>query len=154
MSDAVLKHCDISAFVRLCSAMVQDQSLMVSLPLVHTWVRLLRLPSPYIAKSVVGSLATLLEVCSERLLRYEALPEDTAHPSVLFLNEDIESAPERHAFLGNYRRYCVAIVEKIVQKHPFEAMGHILEQTLSVLSSVCHAPFEGTRPIQAKILHH
>jgi exportin-5 len=44
----------------------------------------------------------------------------------MFLNEDIDTVPERHAFVGNYRRYCSAIIETIVQKRPQEAIPHIL----------------------------
>lgn len=76
--------------------------------------------------SIVGSL---LESCSSRLLRYESLPEDTQDATFLFLLEDTDTVPERHAFLGNYRRYSSQIIESIVRLTVSNALQHILSQT-------------------------
>lgn len=101
---------------------------MVSIPVLHSWARLLRHPSIRDSAHVTQSIGPLLETCSHRLVRYEALPEDPKNATLHFLNEDIDTVPERHAFLGNYRRYCVDVVEVIVRKTPIEALHHILGQ--------------------------
>jgi exportin-5 len=80
----------------------------------------------------------LLETCCARLIRYEALPEDTEDVTLQFLNEDIDTVPERHAFLGNYRRFCADVIEVLVRKTPVEAMQHILSQATSMLQNLYH----------------
>jgi len=60
-------------------------------------------------------------------VKYESLPEG-ANASLLFLNEDLDTIPERHAFLGNYRRFCSSIVESMVRKRPREAFEFILSR--------------------------
>jgi len=47
----------------------------------------------------------------------------------LFLLEDTDTVPERHAFLGNYRRYSSQIIESIVRLTVSNALQHILSQT-------------------------
>lgn len=78
----------------------------------------------------------LLETCCARLIRYESLPEDTEDVTLQFLNEDIDTVPERHAFLGNYRRFCADIIEVLVRRTPVEAMQHILSQATHMLSNL------------------
>ncbi|UKZ76085.1 hypothetical protein TrVFT333_003781 [Trichoderma virens FT-333] len=82
---------------------------------------------------MLSSLGPLLEVCSSRLVRYENLPQDTSDPTFLFLMEDTDTIPERHAFLGNYRRYSSQVVEMIVQLKLVDAVSHILGRTEQVL---------------------
>lgn len=78
---------------------------------------------------IIGSvIGPLLETCTQKIIRYEALPEDSNEPAILFLNDDIDTIPERHAFVGNYRRYCSQIIEVIVQKRAQEAMPHIFSR--------------------------
>ena len=84
----------------------------------------------------MGLAGILLEICSRRLLRYEALPEDSNLPAIVFLNEDVDTMPERHAFLGNYARYCNDVVRSIVAQQPADAITHILSQAEGVLSSL------------------
>ncbi len=97
---------------------------------------------------VVASLtAPLLETCTQRLVHYENLPEDSNDPTILFLNEDIDTLPERHAFVGNYRRYCSQVIELIVQKRPHEAIPHILPRVDFILDNLYNgvSPFDGKR---------
>lgn len=91
---------------------------------------------------------SLLGVCTERLIRWESLPADSNNPTVMFLNEDIDTTPEKHAFAGNYRRYCSSIIETTVRKRPAEAIPHILgvvDQNLDNLY-VGAEPFDGKPP--------
>lgn len=73
-------------------------------------------------------IAPLLELSSSRLIRYEDMSEDCGDPEYVFLKEDIDTQPERHAFLGNYRRYCSQIIELVVRQKQSEALYHILGQ--------------------------
>lgn len=107
---------------------MRNPSLVVSIPVLHCWTKLLRsriVRDSDVVNSMVGGL---LETCCERLVRYEALPEESEDVTLQFLNEDIDTVPERHAFLGNYRRFCADVVEVLVRRTPVEAMEHILDQ--------------------------
>jgi exportin-5 len=64
------------------------------------------------------------------------LPEDTEDVTLQFLNEDIDTVPERHAFLGNYRRFCADVIEVLVRKTPVEAMEHILAQATNMFHNL------------------
>lgn len=135
---------DLGSFFDLLLSIVKNQSLHVSIPALHLWVRLL-------GSSIIGSspavtirIGELLEICSHRLLRYEALPENSTNPSIKFLNTDVDTMPERHAFLGNYTRFCNQIVEIIVQLQPVDALNHILEQADHVLNHL----YDGERYFQ------
>lgn len=77
-----------------------------------------------------------MEMCSQRLVRYESLPEDSDDPTMLFLANDFDTVPEKHAFLGNYRRYCVDVVEAVVRKFPVDAVNHILGQAETLFSEM------------------
>ncbi|KAL7951192.1 armadillo-type protein [Trichoderma barbatum] len=120
-------------FLQLLLQVVQNQSLMVSIPVLVTWTRLLANKVIGPSDLVTSMIGPLLEVCSSRLVRYENLPNDTTDPTFLFLLEDTDTIPERHAFLGNYRRYSSQIVEIIVQLKLFDAVSHILGRTEQVL---------------------
>lgn len=128
---------DFQGFLQLLLSIAQSPSLVVSIPVLLTWTRLLnnRSLGPNIA-SLMTLIGPLLELCSSRLVRYEALPEDTQDPTFLFLLEDTDTVPERHAFLGNYRRYCSQVVESIVRLKITDAMQHILSQTEQVLQTL------------------
>lgn len=125
---------DFQGFLQLLLLITQSQSLVISIPVLVTWTRLLnnRTLGPSIA-SMPMFIGPLLECCSSRLLRYENLPEDTQDATFLFLLEDTDTVPERHAFLGNYRRYSSQIIESIVQLKIADAMQHILGQAENVL---------------------
>ena len=56
--------------------------------------------------------------------------------------------PERHAFLGNYRRYSSQIVEAIVQLKLVDAVSYILGQTEQVLQHL----YDGQPPFNSKNL--
>ncbi|CAK7207345.1 karyopherin [Sporothrix eucalyptigena] len=124
---------DVQRFVEFLLEVVQSESLVVSIPVLVTWTRLLghRNIGPLVANTAL--IGPLLEVCSSRLIRYESLPEDTQDTSYLFLLEDTDTIPERHAFLGNYRRYSSQVIEAIVQLKLVDAFHHILTQAENVL---------------------
>ncbi|KAI3319947.1 ARM repeat-containing protein [Xylariaceae sp. AK1471] len=126
---------DLMGLLQLLLLVTQSQSLVVSIPVLVTWTRLLNHPAlgPNIA-ATPAVIGPLLEVCSARLIRYESLPEDSDDPTLRLLFEDTDTVPERHAFLGNYRRYSSQVIETIVYLKVSDAMQHILGQTENVLA--------------------
>ncbi|KAF2459593.1 armadillo-type protein [Lineolata rhizophorae] len=119
---------DIPGFLALLFDVLKSESLLVSIPVLHAWTRLLRCRVVRDSDTVNALIGGLMEVCAARLVRYEYLPEDSDNATFRFLSYDIDTIPERHAFLGNYRRYCVDVVQVIVWKLPREAVQHTLGQ--------------------------
>ncbi|KAK8117263.1 uncharacterized protein PG998_005544 [Apiospora kogelbergensis] len=115
----------------------QSPSLIVSIPVLVTWTRLLNQQhlGPNIAQTP-ELIGPLLDVCSARQFRYENLPEDTQDPTFLFLLEDTDTLPERHAFLGNYRRYSCQVIEGVVRHKPVDAITHILGNAQPILDNL------------------
>jgi exportin-5 len=136
----------LGRFFDLLLSIVKNQSLHVSIPALHLWVRLLGSKGIGRLPAVTDRIGELLEVCSHRLIRYEALPEDSTNPSIIFLSEDVDTLPERHAFLGNYTRFCNQIVELIVEQQPVDALYHILSQADHVLDHL----YDGEAAFQRK----
>lgn len=132
---------------------MKNQSLHVSIPALHLWVKLLTSDKIGNSPAIMALVSDLLETCSQRLVRFEDLPVDSSNPSIVFLNEDVDTMPERHAFLGNYARFCNQIVELVVQKQPIDALYHILGQADKVLDHVYDGepPFQGMEAI--RIVH-
>lgn len=146
---AIPEDCDLPSLLKLFLAIAQSQSFVISIPLLVTWTRLLRSDTIGSSPTITSLIAPLLELCSSRLIRYENLPEDSDDPSLIFLLEDIDTIPERHAFLGNYRRYSVQIIECIVRQKRSEAIYHILSQ---VDTSMRHL-YDGQPPFSSKCYH-
>lgn len=127
-TSAIPEDCDLPNLLNLFLSIVRSESLIVSIPVLVTWTRLLRSEAVGGSLTVDPLIAPLLEICSSRLIRYESLPENSDDPCVIFLLEDIDTIPERHAFLGNYRRYSVQVIELIVRRKHSDAIYHILSQ--------------------------
>ena len=147
---------DLPGFLNLLLDIMSSQSLTVSIPILYTWVKLLRSDVIGGSDAISPLIGPLLELCSHRLIRYESLPEESNDPSYLYLNEDIDTVPERHAFLGNYRRYCVQVVEIIVRRKPFEALYHILGQVDQSLQTLYNdqPPFRRTLSSLYPLVHN
>jgi exportin-5 len=125
----VPQDASVGEFLQLLVRIVQNESLMVSIPPLAAWTRLLNNIHVNVGERFTPFIGPLLEVAMSRLVRYEHLPEDSNNPSLLFLMEDTDTVPERHAFLGNYRRYTSQLIEAIVQLKLFDAVAHILSTT-------------------------
>ncbi|KAF2846049.1 ARM repeat-containing protein, partial [Plenodomus tracheiphilus IPT5] len=133
---AIPEGSDLAGVFGFLYDIMRNPSLVVSIPVLHCWTKLLRsriVRDSEVVNSMVGGL---LETCCARLVRYENLPEDSEDVTLQFLNEDIDTIPERHAFLGNYRRFCADVVETLVRRTPAEAMEHILAQATSMLQNL------------------
>ncbi|KAL9602933.1 MAG: hypothetical protein Q9219_001458 [cf. Caloplaca sp. 3 TL-2023] len=124
----------LASFLRLLVSVAKNNSLQISITALHVWVKVLSSDKLAFLPPVAALLPELLEICSQRMIRYEALPDDSQNPTIIFLNEDLDTMPERHAFLGNYMRFCKTIVERIVQQQPADALYHILSQAEQISS--------------------
>lgn len=125
---AIPRGTNIQGFLELLMLVVQSQSLVVSIPVLLTWTRLLGHRALGPAAADMPFIVNLLDLCSARLVRYENFPEDSEDPIYVLLIEDTDTIPERHAFLGNYRRYSCSIIESIVHYKLSEAFSHILRR--------------------------
>lgn len=132
--DSGLNH-----FFRLLIDIAKNNSLQISITSLHVWVKLLGSKTLVASAPVAPFIGELLEVCSQRVIKYEALPEDSPNPSIIFLNEDLDTMPERHAFLGNYMRFCKMITERIVQQQPADGkqISELLNRFCKALSTFC-----------------
>ena len=137
----------VDSFLHLMVQVVQHQSLMVAIPAVVTWTKLLRNKEIQPGERFSAMVGPLLEVSVSRLVRFEHRPEDTNDPSLLVLMEDTDTLPERHAFLGNYRRYTAQVIEAIVELKLFDAVTHILSTTDEVLQHL----YDGEEPLNSNI---
>lgn len=125
--------CDLHAILALFLSIMEHPSLVVSLPVIYAWTKLLASSTMDSSKIIPSFGLPLLTICTKHLLRYEAFPNDSTDPTCLFLKEDFDTIPERHAFLGNYRRFCMAIIENIVRRNPQEGVGHLFTNAKSVI---------------------
>jgi len=141
---------DLPGFFALLLQVLQSGSLAVSVAALHTWTKLLSVTDPTIIDHVTPALGPLLATCSERLLRYETLmPADGATDEVVqYLDHDFDTVPERHAFLGNYRRYCVGTIQAIARIRPLDALQHVLDQMLRLLAD---GPYTRGRGFDARV---
>jgi exportin-5 len=144
-TSVIPEDCDLPNLFNLFLTIVQSQSFVVSIPILVTWTRLLRSEDIGGSPTVNPLIAPLLETCSSRLVRYENFPEDSDDPSLVFLLDDIDTIPERHAFLGNYRRYSVMVIEYIVRWKQSDAIYHILSQAAHTMEHLYddRGPFAG-----------
>ncbi|KAH7085222.1 armadillo-type protein [Paraphoma chrysanthemicola] len=132
---------DFAGILGFLYDIMRNPSLVVSIPVLHCWTKLLRSPVVRENDTIQSMIGGLLETSCSRLIRYESLPEDTDDVTLQFLNEDIDTVPERHAFLGNYRRFCADLIETLVRWKPVEATEHILGQaTDTLLNLYQHQP--------------
>ena len=125
---------DLSAFFQFMIRIAKHPSLLVSIPVMHSWVKILESKLVGNSDALWSIVGSLLEIASERMVRYEQLPEDTGEAAVIFAVDDIESTPDRHAFFLHYRHLCQMIVEIISSRRPREAILHILTNATDQLN--------------------
>lgn len=145
LSDLVVQYAppdagnyDLGPFLQFLIVIAEHQSLIVSIPVVHSWVKLLEVPVWRKQPAVLQCIGPLLQLVSQRLIQYDQLPEDTQEPAVIFVNEEIELFPERQGFYANYRRLCSAVLEWICYAQLEEAMEAVLKRA-DVLLDEIHA---------------
>ena len=141
---------NIQGFLQLMMLVAQSQSLVVSIPILLSWSRLLSHRALGPAAAEMPFIVDLLELCCSRLVRYESFPEDVADPVYILLLEDTDTVPERHAFLGNYRRYCCSIIESIVHLKMSDTFSHILGRAERGLNTL----YDGHPPLNREFRNH
>ena len=124
----------VTSFYDLLIAVFSSESLLVSIPVLHSISKTLSSRHKQLINVLDAVVGILLKVCSERMLKYESLSKDVDHPIITFLNEDFETLPEQHAFLGNYRRYGTSVLQHICESRPREAIQHVMVQTNDMLA--------------------
>ena len=95
---------DLPGFFELLFEVAKNLSLKVSEPALRLWTHLLRMRVLKDSAIIQQSVGPLMEMCSQRLVRYEALPEDTNDPTVMFINEDFDTLPEKAIRSGSLLR--------------------------------------------------
>ncbi|RVX75416.1 hypothetical protein B0A52_00769 [Exophiala mesophila] len=130
---------DITPFLHFLTTMAEHESLIVSIPVVHSWVKILEGHAWRNSPAVASSIGPILQVASDRLIQYDQMPEDSHNPSVLFLNEEIELFPERQGFYLNYRRLCSAVIEWICYGQLEVAMQAVFKRVDELLDEVQNA---------------
>ncbi|PNS21929.1 hypothetical protein CAC42_527 [Sphaceloma murrayae] len=118
----------VTAFYDLSTNVFQSDSLLVSIPVLHSLSNAIATKHKEIRSILQQADSLLMDTCLVRLIRFESLPQETQHPILEYLHEDFETLPELHAFLGNYRRYCTQVIETISQERPTEALSYLLQQ--------------------------
>ncbi|KAJ4291519.1 karyopherin [Collariella sp. IMI 366227] len=140
---AIPPQVNVQGFLELLMLVVQSQSLIVSIPVLVTWTRFLSHRALGMAAAETPIIVNLLDLCSSRLIRYESFPEDTEDPIYVLLAEDTDTIPERHALLGNYRRYCCSVIESIIHLKMSDAFSHILGRAEHALKTL----YDGQAPL-------
>lgn len=127
---------DMSPFLNFMISIARHDSLIVSIPAVHSWERLFTMPTWRRSEVVSSCVPSLLDVVSTRLVQYDQLPEDTDDPAVIFVHEEIEIFPERQGFFLNYRRLCASVIEWVCYVHLEQAIEFVLSQVDATLTKV------------------
>ncbi|KIY02972.1 uncharacterized protein Z520_01437 [Fonsecaea multimorphosa CBS 102226] len=127
---------DLFPFLRFLTMVAGHESLIVSIPVVHSWAKMLEVASWRAVPAVSQCIGPLLEVASQRLMQYDQLPDDTQEPVVIFVNEEIELFPERHGFFLNYRRLCAAVIEWICFAQLEDALHAVMSRADALLSDI------------------
>ncbi|KAI9791463.1 MAG: hypothetical protein M1816_003807 [Peltula sp. TS41687] len=134
--NAMPTESDLHGFMRLLLDIFGSPSLAISIPALSAWSKIIRSESIGNSEAATALIGRLIDLCHHRLIRFEHLPEDSEDPTILFLNEDIDTIPEKHTFIGNYRRFCTVVVEAIVLKRPLEALEHVLTQVEQAITAL------------------
>ena len=125
-----------AAFLHFLIVVAQHPSPIVSIPAVHSWVKLLEIPAWRRHESISSCVAPVLEVVCSRLVQYDQYPDDTNEPAVIFVNEEIEIFPERQGFLLNFRRLNASVIEWICYTYLEQALDFILTQVSGILQQI------------------
>ncbi|EXJ94682.1 hypothetical protein A1O1_03079 [Capronia coronata CBS 617.96] len=127
---------DLSPFLHFLIAIAEHESLIVSIPVVHSWVKLLEVSAWRKARVVSQCVGPLLQLASQRLIQYDQLPEGEQEAAVAFVSDEIELFPERQGFYLNYRRLCSAVIEWVCYAQLEEAMQAVMNRVDELLDGV------------------
>jgi len=126
---------DIANLYSLFIAVTSNPSMSVSIHCLELWAHFLRSNKPW-SLTEADHYNSLLEICRKRLVRYEVLPEGFQDDTWLFLQEDFDTVTERHAFVGNYRKYCVEVVQRMIPRYPVAVTTHLLDEAKTLIGNL------------------
>ena len=127
---------DFSTFFAFMTKIAKHESLIVSIPAVHSWTKLLAQNYWRSSEAVNACMAPLLEFACSRTFQYDLLPDQDSQPCVMFVHDEIELFPERQGFFLNYRKLCCQIIELISYAHLGEAISHVITEVDGVLNQL------------------
>lgn len=130
---------DTSAFLEFLVEICQHESLIVSIPTTHAWVRILGSGKWRKSSSVAACVGPLLQFACQRTIQYDLLGDDSDESAVVFVHDEIELSTERTGFYLNYRRLCYQIIELICYTHMTQAIPYLVSQVdaeLDVLQQI------------------
>ena len=136
---------DIASLYPLFIAVTSNPSMSVSIHCLELWAHFVRYNKPW-AMIEAEHYNSLLEICRQRLVRYEVLPEGFQDDTWLFLQEDFDTITERHTFVGNYRKYCVEVVNQMIPRYPLAVTTHLLDEAKTLIGNLRQigSDFKGT----------
>jgi exportin-5 len=126
---------DIANLYSLFITVTSNPSMSVSIHCLELWAHFVRYNKPW-STTEAEHYNSLLEICRQRLVRYEVLPEGFQDDTWLFLQEDFDTIAERHTFVGNYRKYCVEIVHQMIPRYPLAVTIHLLDEAKSLIGNL------------------
>jgi exportin-5 len=132
---------NLPLYFSLTLEITKHPSLFVSLPVLDVWLRLLRSRTPQFTDIINESMGALLELCTQRTMKFDALPEDSTNPVIAFLAVDCDTLAQRDLILSQYRTACVSTIETVVRRVPVDAIKHILGETANFFTSLQTKPF-------------
>lgn len=112
---------DLAQYLSLVLDTTRHPSLVISGMSLQFWCSVLRVEKLNGKDEIEKLLPQLLELASERCIKFEDVSED--HISRQFLSIDFDTTPDTHVFLGNYRRFMEDIVRLIVCRLPADSMA-------------------------------
>lgn len=127
---------DTSAFLEFMVEICQHESLIVSIPTTHAWVKILGSGKWRKSSSVAACVGPLLRFACQRTIQYDLLGDDSDEPAVVFVNDEIELSTERSGFFLNYRRLCYQIIELICYTHMTQAIPYLVSQVDTELDAL------------------
>jgi exportin-5 len=127
---------DTSAFLEFMVEICQHQSLIVSIPTTHAWVKILGSGKWRKSSSVAACVGPLLQFACQRTIQYDLLGDDSEEPAVVFVHDEIELSTERSGFFTNYRRLCYQIIELICYTHMTQAIPYLVSQVDTELDNL------------------
>ncbi len=131
------EEADVPGYLTLLTKVLSHQSLSVSAPALSGWAKILKSSTVSLRNAMAPNIRVVLDICSRRLIKFEYMSSDSNNPTILFLNEDYDTLPDQHSFVGKYRRYCVLAVEAVVLSDPLEAIKFVLgsvDEAVQILS--------------------
>lgn len=130
---------NMSPFLEFMVEICQHESLIVSIPTVHAWTKILVSGKWRKSSSVAACVGPLLQFASQRTIQYDLMGDDSDEPAVVFVNDEIEISTERSGFFTNYRRLCYQMIELICYTHMDQAIPYLLSQVDAKLDQLQQA---------------